>query len=102
MDVRLGTDALAEAVAAVRRTEDSLAATRSRAAVRVEALLDGGWSGRAADAFASAWWEWLDGAAVVARGLADTGEALAATDRDLAASDLTASDRSSLLADRLR
>lgn len=101
MDVRLGDDALLEAVAAVRRALDTLDTTRSQAGARVEVLLDGAWSGRAATAFSDAWQDWLDGAALVSCGLADTGEALAAIDRDLTATDLAAADGSAVLTERL-
>lgn len=101
MDVRLGEDALTDAVAGVRRALDSVDATRSRAAEHVERVLDGGWSGRAATAFADAWQDWLDGAAVVSRGLADVGEVMSAVDRDLRTTDLAAAQQSATLAGRL-
>ena len=101
MDVRLGDDALTDAVAGVRRALDSVDATRCRAAEQVERVLDGGWSGRAATSFADAWQDWLDGAAVVSRGLADLGEAMAVVDRDLRGSDLAAAQQSATVAGRL-
>ena len=101
MEIRLGDDALTEAVAGVRRALDGVDATRRRAADRVELLLDGGWSGSAASSFADAWQDWLGGAAVVSRGLVDVGVALATIDRDLRGTDLTAADRASTLAERL-
>lgn len=101
MDVRLGDDALLEAVAAVRRAQDSMDAARSRAASRVEMLLDGGWSGRAASAFENAWRDWLEGSALVARGLAETSEALAAIDVDFATTDRAIADRAAVLTERL-
>lgn len=101
MDMWLGEDALTEAVSGVRRALDSMDATRCRAADQVSKVLDGGWSGRAASAFADAWQDWLDGASVVSRGLAELAEAMAAVDRDLRATDLAAAHQSSALVERL-
>lgn len=101
MEIRLEDDALTEAVSGVRRALDAVDATRCRAADQVERLLDGGWSGQAASAFADAWQHWLDGAAVVSRGLAEMGEAMTAVDRDVRDTDLAAAGHSSALAERL-
>ena len=55
MDVRLEHPAFRAAVADVAAAADRLRADRDRVARRVEVLLDGGWSGTAAAAYAEGW-----------------------------------------------
>lgn len=101
MEIRLGHPALDRAVAEVDTGADSLGSTRRRAATHVGRLLDGGWSGAAADSFADAWEEWLAGADQVLDGLRSIGAALELTGRELMTADATAGGTTARLTERL-
>jgi WXG100 family type VII secretion target len=62
-----------------------------RASNDIESLLDGGWSGVAATAFAAGWSQWQSGAAQLAEALARIGTALAETTVAYAESDSSSS-----------
>ena len=71
------------AVADVDAAADRLRTDRDRVARQVGALLDGGWSGPAATAYAEAWSDWCDGAERVLDGLVTMGRLLHAVHLDL-------------------
>jgi WXG100 family type VII secretion target len=71
----------------LRDGAERLAADRDRAAYDVDSLLRTGWSGRAADAFAAAWDDWLAGAREVLDSLDAMTGAMAATRADLQITD---------------
>jgi WXG100 family type VII secretion target len=87
MELLLGYAALREAVGEVGSAVDVLDEACRRSAADVERLLDGGWRGAAADAFAEAWSEWLTGAGEVRAALASIGDAIADSHRLAAAAD---------------
>ena len=67
---------------------DRLRADRDRVARQVDALLDGGWSGPAATAYAEGWADWCAGAERVLDGLVTMGRLLDAVHLDLTERDL--------------
>lgn len=75
MTVQLIPADLVEAVADLRRVHALLGDARRQAAREVDVLLDGGWAGRAAEAFAGGWDEWRAGCEEVL-GALDTMAAL--------------------------
>ena len=81
MELLLGYDALRVAADDVAAAVGELDGARRRSAVEVDRLLDGGWRGAAADAFAGAWADWLDGAAEVRSALASIGDAITVSER---------------------
>ncbi|HEX6151108.1 WXG100 family type VII secretion target [Nocardioides sp.] len=85
--LRLGYDAFAVARSQVRDAVAALQETTSQSRRQVERLMDGGWSGAAADSFDNAWQDWLTGAARVRGALEDIEAALISTERDLTARD---------------
>ena len=78
-----------------------LRADRDRAVRQVETLLDGGWGGPAATAYAAGWEEWAAGAGRVLDGLLAMQRLLAAADVDLTATDAGAEASLARLAARL-
>jgi WXG100 family type VII secretion target len=88
MDVCLEHPAFRAAVADVAAASDRLRADRDRAAHQVDVLLDGGWSGAAAAAYAEGWSDWCAGAERVLDGLVAMGRLLAAVHADLTERDL--------------
>lgn len=87
MTIAASNSAFRTAVADVRTGADALAHSRARIDRQVGALLDGGWTGVAADAFTDAWQEWEAGARRVVEALAAMGGLLDAVQRDLWARD---------------
>ena len=87
MQVTLGYDAFAAARSQVSHAVVELAEAQSRTRHQVAHLMDGGWSGAAADAFDDAWHDWLAGEAQVREALEQIESALASTERDLIARD---------------
>lgn len=88
MDVRLEHPAFRAAVADVAAAADGLRTDRDRVARQVDVLLDGGWSGAAAAAYADGWAEWCAGAERVLDGLVAMGRLLDAVHLDLTERDL--------------
>ena len=79
--------------AAIRDVRDAAAQlqrVRDQAARQVDAFLQGGWTGLAADSFADAWSDWRRATDDVLTGLATIGDLLDATHDDLSARDLGA------------
>ena len=85
--ITLDHPAFRATVADVRSAADHLRDDRDRVARRVDDLLDGGWQGAAATAYAEAWRDWTDGAARVLAGLEAMGRLLDAARADLVGSD---------------
>lgn len=90
MDLSLDHPAFRAAVADVEATAERLRTDRDRVARAVDVLLDGGWSGSAAAAYAEGWTEWCAGAERVLQGLVAMGRLLDAVHVDLTASDMDA------------
>ena len=101
MPIHLGYDAMALARARLREAAEQLEQARSAAGRQVERLMDGGWSGAAADAFDDAWRDWLRGAESVREALEQIELALCATQRDLTARDEDAEALLALLRGRI-
>lgn len=89
------------AVTDLRAGADHLAATRERIGREVDGLLDGGWSGTAATAFADAWQDWWASAGEVHAGLVAMGDLVAAVHRDLAEQDAATAARLDVVAGRI-
>ncbi|MBB6627141.1 WXG100 family type VII secretion target [Nocardioides sp. KIGAM211] len=87
MTITVDHPAFRAALADLARATERLDRSRTRAGAEVRGLLDGGWVGPAADAFAAGWAEWSDGAAAVSAGLAALRDLLDAVHRDLVAAD---------------
>lgn len=88
MTINVEHDTFLATVEDVRRVADELRAHRDQADREVDRMLDGGWSGRAAQAFGEGWLEWRRGSEDVLRGLAALGELLSAVHADLLARDV--------------
>jgi WXG100 family type VII secretion target len=88
MDVLLGHHELEVGIGRVRAAVTALDETERRAARDVGRLLDGGWTGAAASAFAAAWDEWLAGASDVREALGSIAESLVVVRRELELADL--------------
>ena len=88
-------------VADVRQACDAIAEARARASGQVSELLDGGWTGTAAEAFAEAWQDWLTASAAVAADLDALADVLAIVRRDLSEVDAVTTCGFDQLAGRL-
>jgi len=89
-------------VADVAAAAERLRADRDRVARQVDLLLDGGWSGPAAAAYAEGWSDWCAAAERVLGGLVTTGRLLDAVHLDLTEGDLGARGGLERIAARLR
>jgi WXG100 family type VII secretion target len=85
--ITLDHTAFRAAVADLHASADRLRDDRDRIAREVDGLLDGGWSGAAASAYAEGWADWKDGAARVLAGLEAMAHLLDATQADLVRGD---------------
>ena len=101
MDLTADHPAFRAAVADVAAAADRLRADRDRVARQVGDLLDGGWTGPAASAYAEGWSDWCAGAEQVLDGLVAMGRLLDAVHLDLGERDLDAGAGLSVLAARL-
>ena len=101
MEILLGQETFWSAVRELRAAAAELDRHRTSIAREVDALLDAGWRGEAATAFAEAWSEWLDGAAQVDRALTSITESVALSGRELTRSDHSAAETAQRLRDRL-
>lgn len=99
--ITLDHTAFRAAVADVHAAADRLRDDRDRVAREVDDLLDGGWSGTAASAYAEGWADWKRAADTVLHGLAAMGELLDAAHDDLTRSDLFSGDAVARLTARL-
>jgi WXG100 family type VII secretion target len=75
------------AVDAVREAADRLGEDRDRVAGRVDDLLDTGWQGAAARAYAEGWDDWKRSADAVLHGLSTMAELLDAVHTDVTTTD---------------
>lgn len=101
MQIELGYDAHDRAVAAAGNSAAELAAARHDAERMVGRMLDGGWSGAAAEAFGEAWSEWVAGATDVVAALDEIREGLVLARLELRAADVDSGSTLDLLATRL-
>ena len=99
--ITLDHTAFRAAVADVHAAADRLRDDRDRVAQEVDGLLDGGWSGAAATAYADGWDDWKQAAARVLAGLDTMGALLKAAHADLARSDVSSGASIAQLAARL-
>jgi WXG100 family type VII secretion target len=89
-DLALDHPTFQAAIADVRRAAAQLRDARDRTARQVDDLIERGWRGTAASAYAEGWVEWKQAADSVLRGLTAMGDLLEATHADLLRSDLGA------------
>jgi len=101
MDVCLEHPAFRAAVADVAAAADRLRSDHDRVSRQVDVLLDGGWSGTAASAYAEGWSEWCAGAERVLAGLVTMGRLLDAVHADLGERDLGSQTDLARIAGRL-
>lgn len=99
--ITLDHTAFCVAVDDVRRAADRLSSDRTRVAREVDALLDGGWTGPAASAYAEGWADWKRAADQVLHGLDTMADLLETARADLDHSDVSAHDSLAALAVRL-
>jgi WXG100 family type VII secretion target len=78
---------VAAAVAELREVADRLVTRRRGTDRAVDVLLDGGWSGRAAVAFAEGWQDWRSGCDEVLAALATMAELVAVARGEVAEQD---------------
>lgn len=101
MELRLGYAVFDAVVADVRVAVDTLDESRRRAAGEVEALLEAGWRGAAAESFATAWQEWLEGADQVNAALESIVASLEITRREVTGADAGVTAEARHLLERL-
>ncbi|MDF1604056.1 WXG100 family type VII secretion target [Nocardioides sp. YIM 152315] len=94
-------DAFLTAFAGVDAAAGRLRCDRDRVSHRVETLLDGGWRGTAATAYAEGWSGWRDGADQVLAALEAMTSLLRAADADLVETDDDSGSSIALIAARL-
>lgn len=99
--ISLDRTAFRAAVADVRAAAERLRDDRDRVAREVDGLLDGGWSGAAASAYAEGWADWKRAADTVLHGLAAMGGLLDAAHADLTRGDVSSGDSLTRLTARL-
>jgi WXG100 family type VII secretion target len=101
MELSADHPAFRSAVVDVSAAAERLHSDRDRVARQVDVLLDGGWSGPAAAAYAEGWSDWCAGAERVREGLVTMGRLLDAVHVDLTERDLGAQGDLARLAGRL-
>jgi WXG100 family type VII secretion target len=101
MTIRFENHEFHASVADVRQASAAIAGARARASGQVSALLDGGWTGAAADAFGEAWRDWLSAAAAVSADLEALAGLLADVHQDLSEVDAVVTCGFGQLAGRL-
>lgn len=89
MDLSADHSDFRAAVVDVSTAADRLRSDRDRVARQVGGLLDGGWSGTAATAYAEGWSDWCAGADRVLEGLVAMGGLLDAVHLDLTEQDVS-------------
>ena len=90
MTIQIDHAELRGTTADVRVGADSLRATSDDIHLDVEALLDAGWTGTAAESYADAWADWRSGADRVLDALTSMADLLEAVHVDLTERDLDA------------
>ncbi len=88
-------------VADIEAASVRLRADRDRASRQVDTLLDGGWSGSAAAAYADGWAEWCSGADQVLAGLEEMTRLLRAVEVSFVDTDRCAEAAGTRIATRL-
>lgn len=83
MTITVDNPAFRAALAELDRAADRLHIARRRAGQQVDGLLDGDWSGLAAEAFGEGWAAWCSGSQEVLDGLAALGRLVEAVRLDL-------------------
>lgn len=101
MTLSLDPDGAALSLVDIDRVAADLREQRARAVRDVTSLLDGGWSGRAASAFASGWADWLGAADEVLDALDALAEQVRLAHTDLLSCDDRVGRDVSALASRL-
>src|SRR4051794_40215653 len=101
MTISVDHPAFRSAVAEVRHAADRLRGDRDRVTRCVDGLLDGGWTGAAAAAYADGWDDWKRSAEAVLRGLDTMAVLLDAAHADLETVDLGSASAVSRLLERL-
>jgi WXG100 family type VII secretion target len=86
----------------VRNAATELEHVRDQAAHQVDAFVEGGWSGLAAEAFARSWDDWRRAADDVLNALVSIGNLLDYTHQELTASDLGSRDALDRVGERLQ
>ncbi|GAA1478244.1 hypothetical protein GCM10009623_26900 [Nocardioides aestuarii] len=101
MEIVLGYDELRAAAAEAEAVLGELTQACDRGEAEVARLLDGGWTGAAATAFADAWGDWLAGAASVRAGLAGLAAGVDTSAHVAGAADATVTTGLARLEERL-
>jgi len=101
MELSADHPAFRAAVADVTAAADHLRRDHDRVSHQVDVLLDGGWSGPAAVAYAEGWSDWCAGAGRVLDGLVAMGRLLDAVHGDLTERDLGSQSALARLSGRL-
>lgn len=101
MIIELDHQAFDSGVADVRAGADDFHDARQRVEREVGALLDGGWTGVAADAFTDGWLDWKEAADDVLDGLVAMGQLLDAVHADLSDRDIGSQATLDRLAQRI-
>ena len=101
MTIELDHQTFDTAVADVRAGADAFHEARQRITHEVESLLDGGWTGVAADSFADGWLDWQRAAGDVLDGLVAMGHLLDAVHADLGDRDQDSRDALDRVARRI-
>ena len=102
MALELDHPAFTAAVGDVRAGADTLHEARRHLAREVDGLLDAGWKGVAADAFAEGWADWQQAAGDALAGLVAMGQHLDAVHADLATRDADSGAALGRVAQRIR
>lgn len=97
----LGYDGLRAAAAEAEAVLAELAQACDRGEAEVARLLDGGWTGAAAAAFADAWGDWLAGAASVRAGLSSLAAGIDTSARVTRSADAAVASGMARLVERL-
>ena len=87
MPIALDPGTVDHVVGQVHRAADDLRRQRTEAALHVDGLLDGSWTGDAAHAFGQGWADWTAAADDVLDVLGRLADLIAAARRDLTADD---------------
>lgn len=83
MDLHVDDPGFHASVADLRRACSDIAMARTRARGEVELLVGGAWTGRAADAFAAAWDDWVMASGRLERELTGIADVLVAVKHSL-------------------
>jgi len=101
MTIGLQHDSFDTVLSDVRRALADLSEARAQAVRDVAALLDGGWSGRAASSFGQGWSDWSQAAVHVESALSGLADGMSVARSGLVAADDTGGEAMARLAGRL-